>query len=387
MQEMKCLQGGPLFDGERLVDRGTVLFSREGILEVRAGSRSFKGADVLDVSGGWILPGLVDLHSDAVERCIEMRPGVRFDAEFALHALDQRLAACGITTFCHALTFSDNDFGLREASTAQCLVELISAFDGTPHRRVHHRIHARYEISCPGVLPTLEAVIDRRSVHLLSLTDHTPGQGQFKTLEAYLEHQAGTYGASRIEAMAAAESKVRQRPQGPASVAVLCKKARQAGIPLLSHDDDSVEKVEAAWRLGVCACEFPVSMQAVRGAAERGMKVFMGAPNLVRDRSSNGHLRASEAILAGLCDGLVSDYYPECLLQAPFLLHRRHGLSLEDAFKLVTAHPGELLPGRGLCGRLSPGSPADILVVGVDTRWARVLQTWVSGRLVFSQSG
>ncbi len=91
-----------------------------------------------------------------------------------------------------------------------------------------------------------------------------------------------------------------------------------------------MEKVRLARELGACGCEFPVNEQAVEAAAALGMKVLMGAPNLVRDSSSNGHIRASEVVLSGRCDGLVSDYYPECLLQAPFLAHRRYGLPLEE---------------------------------------------------------
>lgn len=112
----------------------------------------------------------------------------------------------------------------------------------------------------------------------------------------------------------------------------------------------------------------------------------MGAPNLLRDGSSNGHIKASEAILSGHCDGLVSDYYPECLLQAPFMAHRRHRLPLEETLKLVTSRPGRFLSRSQHSGRLVPGAPADILVVDPGDDWARVLQTWVSGRLVFSQN-
>jgi len=315
-----------------------------------------------------------------------MRPGVHFDVGFALRSLDQRLAACGITTFCHALSFSDNDFGLRNAAAAERLVQIITSFGGHPHRRVNHRIHARCEVTCPGVMPTLEQLIHRRSVHLFSLTDHTPGQGQFKSMEAYLRYQAEMYGATRDEALAAAAFKARQKTMGLEHIGPFCERVRLAGIPMLSHDDDTPEKVHLVERLGVGGCEFPVNMETIRAAREKGMEVYMGAPNLLRDGSSNGHIKASEAILSGHCDGLVSDYYPECLLQAPFMAHRRHRLPLEETLKLVTSRPGRFLSRSQHSGRLVPGAPADILVVDPGDDWARVLQTWVSGRLVFSQN-
>jgi alpha-D-ribose 1-methylphosphonate 5-triphosphate diphosphatase len=385
MSGKKFLFGGPVFDGESLWERGTVLFDGSGIIEVREGTHVFPGSDGTDVQGRWVMPGLVDLHSDAIERCVEMRPGVHFDVDFALRALDQRLAACGITTFCHALSFSDNDFGLRNAAAAERLVEIIAGFGAHPHRRVNHCIHARCEVTCPEVLPTLERLIDRRFVHLFSLTDHTPGQGQFKSMEAYLKYQAEMYGATREEALAAAGFKTRQKTMGLDHIGLICEKVSLAGIPMLSHDDDTPEKVHLVERLGVGACEFPVNMEAIRAARGNGMEVFMGAPNLLRDGSSNGHIKASEVILSGDCDGLVSDYYPECLLQAPFVAHRRCGLPLKEALALVTGRPGRFLSRTQHFGRLAPGAPADILVVDPGDDWARVLQTWVSGRLVFRQ--
>ncbi len=386
MSERKFLFGGPVFDGECLLERGTVIFDGNGIIEVREGTHAFPGSEGMDVRGRWVMPGLVDLHSDAIERCVEMRPGVHFDVGFALRSLDQRLAACGITTFCHALSFSDNDFGLRNAAAAERLVQIITSFGGHPHRRVNHRIHARCEVTCPGVMPTLEQLIHRRSVHLFSLTDHTPGQGQFKSMEAYLKYQAEMYGATRDEAFAAAAFKARQKTMGLEHIGPFCERVRLAGIPMLSHDDDTPEKVHLVERLGVGGCEFPVNMETIRAAREKGMEVYMGAPNLLRDGSSNGHIKASEAILSGHCDGLVSDYYPECLLQAPFMAHRRHRLPLEETLKLVTSRPGRFLSRSQHSGRLVPGAPADILVVDPGDDWARVLQTWVSGRLVFSQN-
>ncbi len=108
-----CLHGGPVFDGRRLIPNGAILFSRKRVMRVVPAPEIPPAHEMYDVGGRLIAPGLVDLHSDTLEKCIEVRPGVLFDAEFALQNLDRRVAACGITTFCHALSFADNEFGLE----------------------------------------------------------------------------------------------------------------------------------------------------------------------------------------------------------------------------------------------------------------------------------
>jgi alpha-D-ribose 1-methylphosphonate 5-triphosphate diphosphatase len=211
--------------------------------------------------------------------------------------------------------------------------------------------------------------------------DHTPGQGQFKTLESYITYKIGTYRVTPDEVTRLAEWKVAQREKGFDHMTRLVETVRKSGLPFLSHDDDTSEKVALVQSLGVSGCEFPVSMEAVKAAKHSNMKVFMGAPNFMRDRSSNGHLKASDALLQGLCDALVSDYYPECLLQAPFLAAGRYSLKLEEALKLVTSTPGDYLDRHQTPGRLAPGGPADLLVIDTSCPWASVVQTWVSGTL------
>ena len=126
-------------------------------------------------------------------------------------------------------------------------------------------------------------------------------------------------------------------------------------------------------------------MEAVEIAKNVGIRVFMGAPNLFRDRSSKGHIKASETILQGLCDGLVSDYYPECLLQTPFIANKRYGLKIDEILRLLTSNTGDFLACESQPGRLSPGSAADVIVIDASAQWASVSQTWVAGMPVLFQ--
>lgn len=342
--------------------------------------------DSFNVHGRLIAPGLVDLHSDALEKCIEIRPGVYFDAEFAVLNLDRRLALCGITSFCHAISFAEDEFGLRSCEQAEALVRLIHKFNKSDKVQVNHLIHARFEISNSAGESILARLINENLVDMVSLMDHTPGQGQFKTLESYIAYHTGTYKVTPQQITALVEQKTARKEETMKQVVRVGQLVRESNIPFLSHDDDTAEKVSFVRELGVNASEFPVSMEAAQAAKKSNMKVFMGAPNLIRGCSSNNHLKASDALKAGICDALVSDYYPECLLQAPFTASKRHNINLQETLKMVISNPGDYLKQRIKAGRLIEGSPADLIVVDHTGPWVRTAQTWVSGRCVYNSN-
>ncbi|MEJ5363823.1 MAG: alpha-D-ribose 1-methylphosphonate 5-triphosphate diphosphatase [Desulfosoma sp.] len=377
------LYGGPLFDGERLYDRGRIVFDHTGVLEVHGVDGPSQGTVSVDVRGGLILPGLVDLHSDVLEKCIEMRPGVLFEPDFALTTLDRRLAASGITTFCHAISFADNELGLRSPDRAEALVRLIKAFDASGHSSVRHCVHGRFEVGSDKAREIFERLLLEGLLDMVSIMDHTPGQGQFRSFEAFHRYYSGTYKLSPDETASMAAAKVRKRDQAWRDVGRIAEAASRCRTPLLSHDDDSREKVGFVHDLGACGSEFPVTAEAAREAKDRAMAVLVGAPNVVRGASSNSHLSAREAVSMGLTDALVSDYYPECLLQAPFVLHRLCATPLDLCLAHVTSGPAGLLSRTVPCGFLKPGYPADVAVVEVHGPWARVTRLWVAGRLVY----
>ncbi|MGD8649033.1 MAG: alpha-D-ribose 1-methylphosphonate 5-triphosphate diphosphatase [Desulfobacterales bacterium] len=375
--------GGPVFDGIRLLQDGSVVIRNGVIDEVTEGCPVPSAATLHDVNGRLIMPGLVDLHSDTLEKCIEMRPGVFFDAEFALLSLDQRIAACGITTFCHAISFADNELGLRSFEQAEALVRLIKRLGQENRFKVRHLVHMRHEIGADIGGFRTERMMDEGLVDVFSIMNHTPGQGQFKTLQSYVNFCERNYNMSGENIYARLEKKKQQQANGWNRVVDLAQKAKEIGIPVLSHDDDTKQKVTLVEQLGATGCEFPITMDAVMAAKSKQMNIFMGAPNMIRDCSSNGHLKASDTIVADACDGLVSDYYPECMIQAPFLAHRKQYAVLEQALGLVSSKPGKFLNEKNQRGRLVAGVPADLIVIDREGEWKRVYQTWTSGKLVY----
>ncbi len=376
------ITGGPLFDGTDFFETGAVLLEKETILSVFPCHHQMKTDKVVNTHGHLIMPGLVDLHSDSLERSIEKRKGVLFDTEFALLNLDRRLAACGITTFCHAISFADNELGLRSPAEAENCVRIIRNFQESGQALIRHLIHIRYEVGSEKSFDVILKLTSEKAVDLLSIMDHTPGQGQFKSMAAYLKYHSREYDLSDREIMEKALAKKENNTRAWEMVKTLTQAVATQNIPMLSHDDDTRDRIELIRSMAIRACEFPVTLEAARFAHENGLLVFMGAPNLIRDRSTNGNLKASEVVEQGLCTGLVSDYYPESLLQAPFVASR-WTRGLKTALQKVTSGPGAFLNGPDRPGFIAPGAGADILVVNHDRRWASIVSAFVKGKNVF----
>lgn len=380
-----CLHGGPLFDGQTLFPEGYIVIHGTRIADFGPGRPShFQGA-AHDVHGRLLAPGLVDLHCDALEKCIEQRPGARFDPQFALEGLDRRLAASGVTSFCHAVAFLDTEMGLRSPETAALVTRAVQDFAASPRSLIRHFVHIRFEVGSYDCAAVIQDLLRACPSHLFSVMDHSPGQGQFKTMESFLHYYAATYSISLAQAEQIGVERSQKSSQAWEDTMDLVRFVHEQGIPILSHDDDTADKVDTVHALGALGSEFPVSMQAAEQARKKGMHVCMGAPNLLRGKSTNNNVSAADVLKSGLCDTLVSDYSPESLLQAPFVAHRQHGLDLDALLPTITSSPGSLLVhGEVSPGRLRLGAEADIVVIDPAPPWARVWETWVGGRRVYA---
>ena len=380
---MKTLiTGGPLFDGIKLHEKGSVLFENGKIEAVFQNADIPDAETILHTGGNLIMPGLVDLHSDSLERSIEKRKGVFFDIEFAILNLDRQLAACGITTFCHAISFADNELGLRSPREAENCLRKIKAFEKSGQALIRHHTHVRYEVGSEQSFDIILTLLDEDLVDMLSIMDHTPGQGQFRSMEAYMKFHSEEYDLGSHEILKKAKEKQENNHHAWEMVKILSGTVAAKAIPMLSHDDDTKDRIDLIKSMGIGACEFPVTLEAARSAFEKGLMLFMGAPNLIRDTSTSGNLKASDVLREGLCTGLVSDYYPESLFQAAFIAGKRMS-SLEQALHKVTSGPGSFLNTGTRPGFLVPGAGADILIVNRDYKWAHITSAFVKGKNIF----
>lgn len=354
------------------VDRGSVRIEDGTITEIV--SRAVPGG--VDGQGHTLFPGFIDMHGDMIEQELEPRARVDFPMNVALNALDARLAASGVTTAYASVSFSR---GVRDGErrsfehTSNVIRQLHAAMPGM---RVDHRIHARFDITFDNAVGVLAQLIDDDQVDLVSLMDHTPGQGQYRNLEIHIKNKAAQQGVSETEArqMVATSIAERSRPQevllnNMQTVARLC---RDHGVALASHDDDTVDKARLMADLGAVIAEFPVTLEAAQTAIARGMMTAMGAPNAMRGQSYSGNLSAREAHALGLLSILAADYHPAAILPAIRALAPQDPDGLAGATRLATANPARAL---GLLdrGEIAVGKRADLIAVDASDRVALTL--------------
>jgi len=337
---------------------------RDGlIVGLDAGSSRAPGA--LDLAGDYLLPGLVELHTDNLEKHVGPRPGVHWPMQAAVLAHDAHVAAAGITTVYDALTVGE----MREDRVrAEMLGEAVAAIREGQRAgvfRAEHFLHMRCEVGHEHIVEMVSPFLDDPLVRLVSLMDHSPGQRQFATVEKYNKYYQGRFGYSDEEMRAIVDRRIatarRFADKNRAEIAELCS-ARD--LPRASHDDAEIEHIAEAADFGVTIAEFPTTQAAAEAAYRSGMAVVMGAPNVVRGGSHSGNISAAALAEHGVLDILSSDYVPFSLLHAAFLLHERIGLPLPESVAKVSLNPAQAL-GLGDRGEIAEGKRADVVRVSV----------------------
>ncbi len=334
----------------------------------------------LDASGMCVLPGFIDLHGDAIEKEVQPRPSANFPINMAVFEMDKKLAACGITTMYHSISIIDNPGALRDMEMANEIIREVNRL--SPKLNVRTRIHARFDIQSPATIPYIDRLLDEGNVHLFSIMDHTPGQGQFKEITAYTKDyiqkysKPGTSDAIDGRRMSAISLRM-------GHVMRLVRKCQDRGIPVASHDDDTEEKLDIVKEMGIRISEFPVNMEAVALAEARGMYIAFGSPNVVRGSSISGNLSARDAILAGYGHILCSDYAPMSLIHAVYTLARL-GIPLHRAVNMASLNPARAAGIAEFTGSLEAGKSADLVIIDPSEELPRVLKTFVEGKEVYS---
>lgn len=360
---------------------GTLVHEGGVIREVSEGLSQAPGA--IDLEGDLLAPGLVELHTDNLEKHFVPRPGVIWpDPLAAVLAHDGQMAASGVTTVYDALFVGgyevEND---ARKGLLPMMVAAIEKGAAANLFRVDHRIHLRCELTDPGLIGHLSPFAGGSLVALASLMDHTPGQRQWRDVNQ-LKRFMMREGLSPADADLLVE---RRRTDGAAAASANWPRAvalfRDQGVPIASHDDTTAEHVAEAARAGCAISEFPTSLEAARAAKAASLGVVGGAPNVVRGGSHTGNVSAVELAREGVLDALSSDYVPASLLQAVVALTREPGLALHEAFALATSGPARML-GLADRGRLAPGLRADLLRVRIHEGTPVVRGLVVAGRSV-----
>jgi alpha-D-ribose 1-methylphosphonate 5-triphosphate diphosphatase len=360
---------------DRVIEHGWVAFAGGRIAEIGEGDAP-SGSE--DAGGDLVMPGLIELHTDHLEAHYVPRPKVYWNPTAAVVSYDGQLATSGITTVLDSVRL-----GREDGTDETVIIEAIASAREANLLRSDHFLHLRCEIPMPDVIETLQRLIGRTDLRLMSLMDHTPGQRQFRDEGKLRDYYRGKSGKTDAELDILFEQRLaNQKAYAVNNLREVVALAHQRGIPLASHDDTTGENVTDAIRDRVSVAEFPTTMEAARGLHKAGIGVLMGAPNVVRGGSHSGNIAAVDLAREGLLDILSSDYIPSSLLMGALQLPQHvPAIDLASAIRTVSKAPAEAV-GLDDRGEIAAGKRADVIRVHIAGDVPVVRTVWREGRRV-----
>ncbi|MFA0156635.1 alpha-D-ribose 1-methylphosphonate 5-triphosphate diphosphatase [Vibrio sp. 10N.261.46.A3] len=367
---------------ENEVVRGSVEL-RDGVIANMSDSTSqLPGA--FDGENGFLMPGLIELHTDNLEKYFTPRPKVNWPPLSAMSAHDTQLIGSGITTVLDAVALGDYRDGNRQENLDQ-FINTVAESQKRGLTRAEHRIHLRCEVPHSTTVGLFERYVNMPEVQLVSLMDHAPGQRQFVNIDKYRTYYQGKYNMTDAEMALYEKDQVAQSQRwSKQNRDEITRQCRDLNIPTASHDDATSAHVTESKELGMVIAEFPTTVEAAKRSHELGLKVMMGAPNVIRGGSHSGNVAAHELGSLGVLDILSSDYYPVSLLDAVFTLvnDERNNLDVAQAVQLATLNPAQAL-GLTDRGVIAEGKRADLVLAHRLDDHQLVSRVWREGKKVF----
>ncbi|MCC5971983.1 MAG: alpha-D-ribose 1-methylphosphonate 5-triphosphate diphosphatase [Pararhodobacter sp.] len=361
--------------------RGTLHIQNGRITRIDTGAGVPAGTT--DCEGDLVMPGLIELHTDNLERHIQPRPKVNWPHAPAIIAHDAELAGVGVTTVFDALRVGSvvSNEAANYGEYARQLADEILDLRARGVLRISHFLHLRAEICSETLIDELAKFGPADRVGIVSLMDHTPGQRQFTDIDQLRKYVMGKHGLNedefvdhitRLQDLSARIGKTHE--------AAVVDAARRFGAVLASHDDTTEPQVAVSAAHGVHFAEFPTSRAAADANHARGIKVMMGAPNLIRGGSHSGNVAARDLAELGLLDILSSDYVPSSLLTGAMMLGDLWG-DLARGIASVTSAPAQAV-GFTDRGQLVEGMRGDVIRVHRARELVTLRGTWVCGNRV-----
>lgn len=365
---------GEIFDGTVMV--------RDGVIAAVDSGRSALAA-AQDLDGDLLIPGLIEMHTDNMEKHFEPRPGVLWpNGVAAVCAHDTQVIGAAITTVFDAVAVGEYESKThRREILGQCIGALKHAQDHGM-LRAEHLLHMRCEVSDACVVEMFQPFADDPLVRLVSVMDHTPGQRQWWDVSKFVQYHKGeNWGQEKLDAILKErlDDQARYAAAHRREIVEIC---HDRGLTLASHDDATEDHVRESLADGCAISEFPLTVAAAALARAHGQGTIMGAPNVVRGGSHSGNVSAIDLARQGLLSGLSSDYVPYSLLQAVFKLEAETTMSLPDAVACVTANIADMV-GLADRGEIAAGKRGDLARIRPADGAPLVREVWREGRRVY----
>lgn len=336
-----------------------------------------------DGDGQYLMPGLVELHTDNFEQRLSPRPKVRWPMAMAAVYHDRDLAAAGITTVCDAIAVGDITPTSVRMTQFDPMIQTIHQGKADGRLVVDHHLHLRCELGYERVHEVTANYANHPLLSMISLMDHTPGQRQFAQIDKYKEYYQGKHGVTDAEMEDFIRDRITaQQRHADENRRRLVALANEHRICLASHDDATPEHVQQAIREGAQIAEFPTTFEAAKEAHINGLQVLMGAPNLILGGSHSGNVSAMELIAHGLVDIISSDYVPQSLLQAIFMIAQHQHQPLFEVMRLFTINPAKAIGLDRDRGSLEVGKRADFITVYHDGVAPRLTSVMCQGQRI-----
>ena len=383
---MIAIKNGKIVTPKQIIEGKTLFLKQDRIFEIADNTENINAAEkVVDAHDRFIMPGIIDLHSDRMEHYIQPRPTAQMDFEFALKVFERDLLGAGITTMYHSLSlYKDEFFGKSSLRTKENVLKIADLLANI-HLRNHlirHRFHLRIEIDNLEAFDIALDMIERGKAHLISFMDHTPGQGQYTDFSSY--HDAiSKYNGKEISDLGF-DGILEHHKNKPVlsleQLKELAVFAHKKGITVASHDDDNDRKLALNKTIGVDISEFPVSLETAKAAKAYGFYTVAGSANILSGCSHAGNMSAAEAVLEDCADILCSDYYPSAILHSIFLMHMKYGVPLPHMVNKATLNPAKALNSDSDYGSIEIGKKADLLIVEVLDGYPVITHAFVDGK-------
>ncbi|KJZ18839.1 alpha-D-ribose 1-methylphosphonate 5-triphosphate diphosphatase [Loktanella sp. S4079] len=360
---------------------GSLHLRADQIVDIDTGAAVPRGA--VDCRGDFVAPGMIELHTDNLERHLRPRPKVNWPHRAAIVAHDRELAGAGITTVFDAIRVGSivSDNSKRYGKYARQIADEILQMRAAGALSISHHLHLRAEVCSETLIEELAEFGASDRIGIVSLMDHTPGQRQFSDLKKYEDYVCGKHGLDRaafpeyVAFLSGLQAQLGHKHE-QATVAA----AKRFGAKLASHDDTTSAQVTASHAHGVTLAEFPTTIEAANACHDVGIATIMGSPNLVRGGSHSGNVAASELAQLDRLRILSSDYVPASLLMGAVCLADIWG-DWAKAMATVTHEPAAQV-GLNDRGQIAIGKRADLIRFGVAADQPLIRSVWVAGARV-----